>query len=426
MKSMAASQEAAQAPSDHWRWRTSLEAPHRLAFFLALLVLAVTGLCWAAVQLDRAGAGLGLRFAVSATVTHSAVMVFGFLPLFFSGFLFTAGPRWLGVPAPSARQLLASLSLYTTGWLLWLLTAHVHVVLAAASLLLALAGLVAITLRFWHLVLASRAPDRVHAKTIGTALAIGCICLTGLTFALLLDAPVLARAFVLSALWGFLVVVFATVAHRMIPFFTASTVPMVNAWRPFWVLWLMLSIAVFEAAAVWVESFAAPATPWLWFRGGVELPAAGLLIWLVFAWGLLQSLRVRLLAMLHLGFLWLGLGLGLSALSQLTAAATGTSILPLAALHAVTIGCLASLMLAMVTRVSCGHSGRPLVADNVVWLLFWLLQATALLRIAATVPAAPMQDLLVAAAVLWTALMLVWGLRYGSWYGRARADGQPG
>jgi uncharacterized protein involved in response to NO len=354
------------------------------------------------------------------------VMVFGFLPLFFSGFLFTAGPRWLGVPAPSARQLLASLSLYTTGWLLWLLTAHVHVVLAAASLLLALAGLVAITLRFWHLVLASRAPDRVHAKTIGTALAIGCICLTGLTFALLLDAPVLARAFVLSALWGFLVVVFATVAHRMIPFFTASTVPMVNAWRPFWVLWLMLSIAVFEAAAVWVESFAAPATPWLWFRGGVELAAAGLLIWLVFAWGLLQSLRVRLLAMLHLGFLWLGLGLGLSALSQLTAAATGTSILPLAALHAVTIGCLASLMLAMVTRVSCGHSGRPLVADNVVWLLFWLLQATALLRIAATVPAAPMQDLLVAAAVLWTALMLVWGLRYGSWYGRARADGQPG
>jgi uncharacterized protein involved in response to NO len=105
---------------------------------------------------------------------------------------------------------------------------------------------------------------------------------------------------------------------------------------------------------------------------------------------------------------------------------TGAAVLPLAALHAVTIGCLASLMLAMVTRVSCGHSGRPLVADNVVWLLFWLLQATAVLRIAATVPNAPMQDLLLTAALLWTALMLVWGLRYGSWYGRARADGRPG
>jgi uncharacterized protein involved in response to NO len=426
MKSMAASQEAAPTPSDHWRWRTLLEAPHRLAFFLALIVLAVAGLCWAAVQLDRAGAGLGLHFAVSATVTHSAVMVFGFLPLFFSGFLFTAGPKWLGVLAPSARELLASLSLYTSGWMLWLLTVHVHVVLAAASLLLALAGLVAITLRFWHLVLASRAPDRVHAKTIGTALAIGCACLTGLTFSLLLDAPVLARAFVLSALWGFVVVVFATVAHRMIPFFTASTVPMVNAWRPFWVLWLFLAIAAFEVAAVWVESFAAPATAWMLIRGGIELAAAGMLIWLVFAWGLVQSLQIRLLAMLHLGFLWLGLALGLSALSQFAAAATGTAVLPLAALHALTIGCLASLMLAMVTRVSCGHSGRPLVADNAVWLLFWLLQATAVLRIAATVPAAPVQDLLVAAASVWTAVMLAWGLRYGSWYGRARADGRPG
>lgn len=426
MKSVAASHGAAAGPRNPWRWRTLLAAPHRLAFFLALVVLAAAGLCWAAVQLDRSGAGLGLHFAVAPTLTHSAVMVFGFLPLFFGGFLFTAGPKWLGVPAPSARQLLASLLLYSSGWMLWLLAAHGHVVLAAVSLFLALSGLVAITLRFWHLVLASRAPDRVHAKAIGAALAVGCVCLTGLTLALVLDAPALARAFVLTGLWGFVVVVFATVAHRMIPFFTASALPMVKAWRPFWVLWLMLSVAAFEAAAVWVEAFAAPSTGWQLFRGGAELAAAAVLIWLVFAWGLVQSLKMRLLAMLHVGFLWLGLGLALSAISQLSAAANGTAVLPLAALHAVTIGCLASLMLAMVTRVSCGHSGRPLVADNRVWTLFWLLQATAVLRIAATVPAAPVQDLLVGAAVLWAAVMLVWGLRYGSWYGRARADGQPG
>lgn len=426
MKAGAASHGVAAGQPNPWRWRTLLEAPHRLAFFLALVVLGVAGLCWAAVQVDRAGAGLGLHFAVSPTLTHSAVMTFGFLPLFFSGFLFTAGPKWLGVPAPSARQIMASLLLYTSGWVLWLLAGHVHVVLAAASLLLALAGLVAVTLRFWRLVLASRAPDRVHAKAIGAALAVGCLSLAGLAVAVLLDTPGLARAFVLTGLWGFVVVVFASVAHRMIPFFTSSALPMVNAWRPFWVLWLLLSIAAFEAVAVWVETFAAPATGWLLLRGGLELAAAAVLIWLVFAWGLVQSLKLRLLAMLHLGFLWLGLGLGLSALSQLSAAMTGTAVLPLAALHAITIGGLASLMLAMVTRVSCGHSGRPLVADNLVWVLFWLLQATAVLRIAATAPAAPAQGLLVAAALLWAALMLVWGLRYGSWYGRARADGRPG
>ena len=117
-------------------------------------------------------------------------------------------------------------------------------------------------------------------------------------------------------------------------------------------------------------------------RGVLEIGAGLVLLWLAVAWGLVQSLRIRLLAMLHLGFLWLGLALLLGGVSQLLAAFTGQAVLPLAPLHALTMGCLGSLMLAMVTRVSCGHSGRPLVADNLVWSLFWLLQAAVLLRIA--------------------------------------------
>ena len=33
---------------------------------------------------------------------------------------------------------------------------------------------------------------------------------------------------------------------------------------------------------------------------------------------------------------------------------------------------------------------------------------------------------IVAAALLWGGLMLTWGIRYGSWYGRTRPDGRPG
>ena len=421
----AAGPAAPEETRSGWNWQSLLLAPHRLGFFLAMVVLAASGGWWAAVQLDRAAGGQFLAYAMSPSLTHAAVMVFGFLPLFFSGFLFTAGPRWLGVRQPTAREILAPDLLMASGWLLWLVAGHVHAVLALAALLLSLAGLVAVTLRFWHLLLASRAPDRVHAKAIGAGLLAGCASLGALALAVLLDAPGAARACVLTGLWSFIVVVYASVTHRMIPFFTSSVLPMA-VWRPFWVLQLMLGVALFEAVAVWPESFATPGTAWLVLRGAIELAAAGLLIWLVFAWGLVQSLKVRLLGMLHVGFLWLGLGLGLSGLSQLIGAATGTPALPLGALHAVTIGCLGSLMLAMVTRVSCGHSGRPLVADNLVWALFWLLQAAAILRIAAAVPGWPGQALLAAAALLWAGLMLVWGCRYGSWYGRARADGSPG
>jgi uncharacterized protein involved in response to NO len=103
----------------------------------------------------------------------------------------------------------------------------------------------------------------------------------------------------------------------------------------------------------------------------------------------------------------------------------GTPVLGLGALHALTMGCLGSLMLAMVTRVSCGHSGRPLVADNLVWTLFWLLQLAVVVRIGAAAQGAP-GWLVMAAALLWTGVMAVWGLRMLGWYGQLRADGRPG
>ena len=53
-----------------WSWAVLEAAPHRLAFFLAMLVVAASGIWWAIVQLDRV-VGLGLPYAVSPSVVHS-------------------------------------------------------------------------------------------------------------------------------------------------------------------------------------------------------------------------------------------------------------------------------------------------------------------------------------------------------------------
>jgi uncharacterized protein involved in response to NO len=89
------------------------------------------------------------------------------------------------------------------------------------------------------------------------------------------------------------------------------------------------------------------------------------------------------------------------------------------------MGFLGSTMIAMVTRVCCGHSGRSLVADNLVWALFMALQLAVVVRLAAAVQGAP-NWLTPAAAALWLVVMLAWSLRYGNWLGRPRADGKPG
>ncbi len=409
-----------------WHWRNLLLAPHRLGFFLAMVVLGASGLWWLVVQMQRSGLGPEIGYAMSPTLVHSTVMTFGFLPLFFSGFLFTAGPKWLGVPGPSARALAPVLGPIAGGWLVWLAGSHVHTALAAAGLLLAGAGILRVTVMFWRLIGMSRAPEQLHAKVIGVALIAGCACLAGIAVSLAVGRGALARAFVLTGLWSFVVAVYVTVAHRMIPFFTSSALPGLGAWRPGWVLGLMLGVVCLEAAAPWVELAVGMHAAWQTTRGVAEIAAGAVLVWLAFTWGLVQSLKIRLLAMLHLGFLWLGLGLVMSGATQLLGAVSESVVLPLAPLHAITMGCLGSLMMAMVTRVSCGHSGRSLVADNLVWTLFWLLQLATFARIAATLPGWPTQALLTAAALVWAVLMLAWGIRYGSWYGRERADGRTG
>src|SRR3990167_1216753 len=124
---------------------------------------------------------------------------------------------------------------------------------ALVGLAVATAGLVWMTAQFWGRVRRSQVEDQLHARTIAWACTLGCISLVGLWLGLAVGTHALARAWVFTGLWGFVVVVYVTVAHRMIPFFTSSAMPMVQAWRPFWVLWLMLAAAGVQVLGVWAE-----------------------------------------------------------------------------------------------------------------------------------------------------------------------------
>jgi uncharacterized protein involved in response to NO len=421
---------AAHAPAvpQGWRFSRLATAPHRLGFFCAVTILVLASLWWLLVQWDRSAGIFGLRFALSSTIVHGTIMVFGFMPLFFSGFLFTAGPKWLNVPAYSARQLLLPLLLQLAGWILWLIGAFAGRGLAIAALFVAWLGLAGMFGMFWRLIALSKAQDRMHALSIGCGGLVGLVGLGGAALSLLAgqDGPELV--FVQSALWGFIVVTFSTVAHRMIPYFTHNVVPSVELWRPHWILGLMLGVAAFEVLANWVAFFApAPnAWPaWIWLCVVVETVIGALLLWVALVWGVMQSMRNHLLGMLHIGFSWFGFALLYSALGRVLWITTGSAVLGVGALHALSMGFLGSLILAMVTRVTCGHSGRPLVADALSWGLFLLLQVTVLVRLLAAIQGVPIGWTL-ATALLWAVVVTVWGLRFAGWYGRPRADGKPG
>jgi uncharacterized protein involved in response to NO len=264
---------------------------------------------------------------------------------------------------------------------------------------------------FHRLIRASNAEEKVHATLLLVALIAGASAVAA--FALLGPA---AHGWVKGAgFWAFLLPVFVVVCHRMIPFFTASVVPFVTAFRPWWLLAAMAGAPVVHGAAD-----APGLAGWTWT---VDLPVSALMFWLTFRWGLVQSMRNRLLAMLHVGFLWYAVGFLLAGVHSLAVLAGGAGF-PLAALHALAIGFAASLLMAMVTRVTCGHSGRTLAADAMTWRLFQLVQVCAVARVAAEI--LPGRAWLAVAAALWVAALVPWCLKYAPVYWRPRADGRPG
>ena len=87
-----------------------------------------------------------------------------------------------------------------------------------------------------------------------------------------------------------------------------------------------------------------------------DLPLAASAVYLSFTWGLLRSFRVRLLAVLHIAFAWLGLSMLMYGAQSLVFFTSGGELLifGLAPLHALAIGYFASMVLGMASRVTLG------------------------------------------------------------------------
>jgi uncharacterized protein involved in response to NO len=229
------------------------------------------------------------------------------------------------------------------------------------------------------------------------------------------------RAAVWAALWGGFGLVFVSAAHRMVPFFSAAGLPGDAAWRPRAVLVALVALVAVQAPFAALEALGPLPAALLFVRGAIEWLGALLLFWLSLRWGLRQSLSIRLLAMLHMGFFWLAVAFALGGVSHLLLAFSGGSLsLGLAPVHAFTMGFLGSTLLAMATRLACGQHGRAVVADRWVWVMFWVLQLGVMSRVFAALWPLAGTHLTLLAVQCWLAAMGAWAWRTGRWMLQAR------
>ena len=396
-------------------WSTFTAAPHRV-MFLPGAAMGVVSLLWWLLDLElrrTGGAGLG-GDVLPGVAFHTWSLLYGFFPFFVFGFLFTAMPNWLNGPAVPRPVYVAA------GGLLGLGAALVSLGPVLPGLALHVLGWAVAAAALTRTLVLAPPQDKRHAGITAGALLMG---LAGdglfLAWAAGADLPWGLAAAEKLALWAFLTPVFLAVCHRMIPWFTGRIVPQYVMIRPYGPLWALLAGGVLHGGLE-----LAGHGPWAW---PVDLVMAAVVFWFSARWGVALGLRqVRLLAMLHAGFLWAGAAFVLFGLDGLAGVLDLGWRAGQAPVHALGIGFFAAMLIGMASRVSLGHSGRKLEADSATWGLFWLVQAVALLRMLPELAPAVPGRLVTLAGLLWLLAFGLWAWKYAPMYWRPRLDGRPG
>ena len=392
-------------------------APHRMMFFAGASAVLVSMLWWACfLAANYFGHGFPVP-PVPAGWAHAVFTQYGMLPLFMFGFLLTVFPRWMGQPALTRRAYVPVFVGMFGGYLL----SHLGLLgmrpLLIAGIALMLAGWIAALVALGGVLARNGARDR-HALSCFIALVLGACGLAAFG-AFVLGAP-WQFAFVAIKLgtFGLLLPIYFTVCHRMLPFFSGSAVGAgYRMFRPGWSLPLLWALLVAHLGLELTHRY-----DWLWLADA-PLTLFFLGHWL--GWQPWKCMKPGLLAVLHLAFAWLPIAFVLYTVQSLIAFADGGFLLGRAPVHALTIGFFGSTLIAMVTRVTQGHSGRLLQMGRIAWVTFALLQLVALLRIYAEF-AHDAQRWLVIAAFGWVLAFLQWVGRSLWIYATPRIDGKAG
>ncbi|MBP6058595.1 MAG: NnrS family protein [Nitrosomonas sp.] len=394
-------------------------APHRSLFLAGALQGVLTLLWWV---FDLAGryaiVGSATIWSIAPTWAHAFLMIYGFFPFFIFGFLFTTYPNWMDGEKVKPREYMATCLLMAAGVVLFYagLLTHKAIIIAGVELMLIGWGIAIYVL--FRILFSAKGQDKRHARVTSAALLMGWLGMTAYLLWLVTESSAVLDFARHAGVWFFLLPIVLTVSHRMIPFFSSRVLDNYEMVRPYWMLWLMLACMVTHGCLQWLEL-----TVYLWI---VDFPLAICAIYLSYRWGFLRSFKVSLLAVLHVSFAWLGVSMLLYGAQSLIFMLSGSMLLGLAPLHALAIGYFASMILAMASRVTLGHSGRPLELDSFTWLLFLGFQTAAVLRILSDIIPAIAPMLYVAAGLVWLICFVLWAAKYAPIYWRQRVDGKPG
>ncbi len=363
-------------------------------FFLGGSLWAVVAL---ALWLLALGGALVLPSAVDPLSWHRHEMLFGFVGAVIVGFLLTAIPNWTGRLPIAGPPLAALFGFWIAGRLAFLWSGTTGP-LPAAMLDVG-----------FYLVFALVAGREVIAAKNRNLPVVGMVLLLGLANAadhaamggLLADMEAGFRAGI-----ALIMLIISLIGGRIIPSFTRN-----------WMAKNGLAKGQptqpdrFDLAALAITGLALLGwivLPQADVTGGALLVAAALQFARLARWSGWRTGSDPLVFILHVGYLWVPVGLLLLGWSILD-----VSVPRSAAIHALTAGAMATMILAVMTRATLGHTGRALKAGPMTLLIYLFISLGALLRVTAGLAQIGGRAAIDAAGLLWGGAFILFLIAYG-------------
>jgi uncharacterized protein involved in response to NO len=326
------------------------------------------GACWAALGillwLPQYFGEFALPTHLGALDWHVHEMLYGYAAAVIAGFLLTAIPNWTGRLPVNGPSLAALAALWLAGRAAILVSAKIGAIAAAAidiAFLVVLAAVAAREIVAGH-----------NWRNLRVLAVVGLLIAGNVTFHLE-NVWYGAANYGTRAAIATVILLITLVGGRIVPSFTRNWLARRQPGRlpvPFGRFDLIAMASGALALAGWTV---APDNAGV----GLLLLLAGLLHAVRLGrWAGDRTLADRLVLILHVGYAFVPLGLVLTGL-----AAIWPAVPPSAGIHAWTAGAIGVMTLAVMTRASLGHTGRPLAASPATQAIYLCVIAAALLRI---------------------------------------------
>jgi uncharacterized protein involved in response to NO len=298
---------------------------------------------------------------------HVHELLYGYVPAVVAGFLLTAVPNWTGrLPVVGTPLLLLFLT-WIAGRIAVLTSIWIGAFVAAAVDLAFLAALGFFVARE---IIAGNNTRNLKVLAVVALLLIG-----NALFHLEAIAPV-GNGYGTRLGIAAIVLLIMLIGGRIIPSFTRNWLARRGAGR------LPASFDRFDVAAVAVSGVAL--TSWVIFPDEmptalIGLAACGLNCARLYRWAGERTAAEPLVLILHVAYAFVPIGFLLLALAILTP----RLVVQTGAMHGWTAGAIGLMTLAVMTRASLGHTGRPLTATRPIQFIYVAAFVAAFARIVA-------------------------------------------